>query len=184
MRNTSIHVAYELSPSSERFVTLDRYIDADWLGFSAIPKNGLERKIQRPKLSRYRAAFETVLSTRHRENPFIISHMPILSVAIESAKALLGNSSPHIAFSFNYTTLPTGNRQTWHKRMLANVDRFVVFSNYERQLYAEYFGLPENRFVFTPWTQDPPPVAVLNDIPFGGDYICAIGGEVAFTDDG
>lgn len=177
MTTTSLHVAYELSPADERFVTLDRYADADWLGFSAQPQNLLERKIQRPKLSRYRSAVETVRSTHSRGRPFIISHMPTLTVAIECARRVLGEKAPHIAFAFNYTELPFGKRLTFQKRLLASVDRFVVFSNYERKLYSEHFEIPVDRFVFTPWTQNPPPVATLDETPFNGNYFCAIGGE-------
>lgn len=177
MSATSLHVAYELSPRDERFVELDRYATADWLGFSAQPRNAIERAIQRPRLSRYRAALETVASTRGRAKPVIVSHMPTLSVAIEGVKSVLRTRAPHIAFAFNYTALPTGSRLALQRRLLAGIDRFVVFSNYERSLYSEHFDIPAERFIFTPWTQGPPPVAELSEVPFDGDYLCAIGGE-------
>lgn len=177
MSNTSLHVAYELSPADERFITLDRYADAEWQGFSAQPQNMLERNVQKPKLARYRAALETVLSTRSRRHPIIVSHMPSLSVAIEGVKRLMGSRVSHIAFAFNYTTLPQDTRLAVQRRLLTGIDRFVVFSNYERALYSQHFEIPIERFVFTPWTQAPPPVSDLKDVPFNGNYLCAIGGE-------
>jgi glycosyltransferase involved in cell wall biosynthesis len=175
--HTSLHVAYELSPREERFVQLDRYATAEWLGFSAIAENAMERRIQRPKLSRYRAAWQVVMSTRGRDRPAIVSHMPTLTVAVEGFRKLLGCTAPHIAFSFNYTELPTGRRLALQRRALQSVDRFVVFSNHERQLYSQHFGIPLERFVFTPWTQSPPPLAEPVERPFAEPYLCAIGGE-------
>jgi glycosyltransferase involved in cell wall biosynthesis len=51
----------------------------------------------------------------------------------------------------------------------------VVFSRFEKELYAGYFGIDPERIRFLPWAMDPPVPGPEN--PVSGDYVCAVGGE-------
>jgi len=59
---------------------------------------------------------------------------------------------------------------------LSGIDRFVVYSGVEQDLYPQIFSLPANKFDIVLWGIRPPEADMAT--PFeGGDYICAIGGN-------
>ena len=164
--------AFELSPPGAEFI--DFGDDVERLDFSAVPRSPLERLIKRPKLSRYRAAGEAV---RAAGGMPIISHLPRMTAAVQSIQWLHRDRSPHLAFAFNFTDLPTGFSLAYMKRALATVDRFIVFSEFERQLYPGYFALEAARFHYLRWAQKPPPIAP-EPSPFRrNSYVSAVGGE-------
>jgi glycosyltransferase involved in cell wall biosynthesis len=85
-------------------------------------------------------------------------------------------STPHLAYSFNFTDFPKGFRFREMRRAFSTIDRFAVFSNMERQLYSERFGIPVERFTFVPWGVSAPievPLRRRVDHP----YVAAAGGE-------
>src|SRR5207302_10311135 len=83
----------------------------------------------------------------------------------------------HLAFSFNFTDLPVGVVRKLMVQAFPSVERFVVFSNIERELYAEYFNLPINRIDMLYWSVQPPSVDRSEAPLEPGDYICAIGSQ-------
>ena len=176
MNTTAIINVPELSPAEEEFVSLRRHPDLPWIRLSGVPRNPVERMVKKPKLSRYRAAIETVLHTRRVHNPVVISHLPLMTAAVSRALRAGNARARHIGFAFNFTQLPVGRRLSYLQQAYRAVDRFVVFSEYEKALYASLFGLDRSRIVATLWTQGRPPS---NDsvVPFGTPYLCAIGGE-------
>jgi glycosyltransferase involved in cell wall biosynthesis len=88
----------------------------------------------------------------------------------------LGVSIPVLAFTFNFAELPKGRlRRLAAARMFASIERFVIFSSMERQLYAAAFGLPEERFDMIHWSVAPPECS--EGRIEEGDYVCAIGGN-------
>jgi len=83
----------------------------------------------------------------------------------------------HLAFSFNFTELPTGIARRLMARAFRSVERFVVFSGMERRLYANHFDLPVTRFDMLHWGVRAPDVDC-NDPPIiKGKYICALGSQ-------
>lgn len=83
----------------------------------------------------------------------------------------------HLAFSFNYTELPTGMTRRLMARAFRPVERFVVFSGMERRLYADHFDLPASRFDMVHWGVRAPAVDCREPPAVHGDYICAIGSQ-------
>jgi glycosyltransferase involved in cell wall biosynthesis len=82
-----------------------------------------------------------------------------------------------MGFSFNFTQLPTSFKRRIFERMLKRADRLVVFSRFERDLYARTFRLSLDRIDFLPWAVNPPTVEA-PDVPLEyGHYVCAIGGN-------
>lgn len=162
----------ELSAKGAEFVRLPAgYARRD---FSALPQNALERMVTRPKVSRLRAAWMGAATARGGP---IVSHLPRTTAAVGHALAALRSASPHLAFSFNFTRLPTGPDRRRLRSSFLRVSRFCVFSEYERQLYPRNFRLPEDVFVRTMWTQ-PPPVASPDAGPLPPKtYVSAVGGE-------
>ncbi|MDB5812508.1 MAG: hypothetical protein JWN94_4630, partial [Betaproteobacteria bacterium] len=83
----------------------------------------------------------------------------------------------HLAFSFNFTDLPAGLQRTVMTRAFRRIERFVVYSNLEKDLYARFFDLPPERFDMIHWGVQCP--TVKSDVPplEAGHYICAIGSQ-------
>lgn len=83
----------------------------------------------------------------------------------------------HLAFSFNYTELPAGMARRLMARAFRSIERFVVFSELERGIYADHFDLPLERFDMLHWGAQPP--CIDPDAPplERGDYLCALGSQ-------
>lgn len=170
---TAINVP-DLSPADDAFTQLQTRHALRWVGLSGQPANALERSIRGMRLSRYRAAAQAALRAGPRS--FVISHLPLMTAAVAHLLRLRGDV-PHLGFAFNFTRLPTGRRLQYLQGALRRVDKMVVFSRYEHELYSEHFGIERERFQPVIWTQGPPPVQAdtgLNDVR---PYLCAIGGE-------
>ncbi len=152
-----------------------------WQCIPGKPQNLLERRLHRPNLARWRAAAQAVLLARKApKHSVLVSHLPLMAVATETLRARFCPNVPHIAFAFNFTDLPKGWRHRVQKQAFAQLDEFVVFSRFEIDLYADYFGIPEERLRFLPWSMDTPepgPVSPLNTDRLPNGYLCAIGGE-------
>lgn len=150
-----------------------------WRHVSGRPANMVERWVRRPYLARWRAAAQVCATARAApEESVIVTHLPGLTMATGLMRLRLCPSVPHIAFSFNFTTLPVGLRHRMMVRGIAGVAEFVVYSQFERGLYAERFGIDPARLRFLPWTMRPPLAGP--QLPPGlpeGPYLCAIGGE-------
>lgn len=100
-----------------------------------------------------------------------------MTAAVSTALASIRRPSPHLAFSFNFTNLPTGFRKLYLQKAFARVDQFAVFSQYERSLYADTFDIDPKKIVPVIWTQDAPCLSDTKDRLFRSPYVCAIGGE-------
>lgn len=145
-----------------------------WIGHSGLPAGSLERIIRRPRLSRYRAAWQAAGDARGAD--LIISHLPRMTAAVEHAAKLRGRRRPHLAFSFNFTELPEGRDLVRMRNAFKNVERFGVYSRYEATLYPQIFDIPADRFSPIMWAQEAPQTdqsAIVPDCP----YVVAIGGE-------
>lgn len=145
------------------------------------PRNRLERAIRRPHLGRWRAAAEAARAARSTANSaMLVSHLPMMAVATNVMRRVFCPGVPHIAFAFNFTDLPQGKRRAFLTRALAGIDEFVVFSRFERGLYAETLGLPEARIRFLPWAMEAPIPGPESPLPpdlRARGYLSAIGGE-------
>eukprot|EP01036_Dinobryon_divergens_P058830 gene58830-78492_t len=127
-----------------------------WRTHSGLPRNALERLVRRPSLGRWRAAFEAAWEARKSKNALLVSHLPLMAAATNLFRRALCPRVRHIAFAFNFTDLPTGWRKTFLAWAFKGIDEFVVFSTFERERYAAYFGIPIERLRFIPWVMDAP----------------------------
>lgn len=166
----------DLSPPDDDFTHLDIGQPLTWCRLSGLPSNALERLVPRIRVSRYRAAWQAGMACK--PGALVISHLPMMTAAVQQVMSLARKSSPHLGFAFNFTDLPTGPKFNYMRSNFRQVDQFAVFSRHEQDLYANYFDLPRERFVPTLWTQDVPPLA---DVPAAQGhmepFLCAIGGE-------
>lgn len=145
-----------------------------WSFHTASPRNWIERLVKRPKIARYRAAAKAAIDARNAD--IVISHLPRMTWWVALFGRLFSIKARHIAFSFNFTDLPTGLSHRLMSAAFRHVDRFVVFSSAEKSLYSQYFGIDPERIDVLPWAMRTPDVQP--DTPLiEGDYICAMGGE-------
>ena len=173
--SASIRVA-NISDSSSGFRWLDGRLPAEagveFVHFDRSPKNAVERRVYkespyaRPDVTGYRACAEAAIAAARGQLDLIVTHLPTFAARMAAMRAALLVDSlaarqkrprvAHLAWAFHFTNLPTGTKRTVLTRILSNIDHFVVFSNMERALYAEYFSIPEDRFEFVPWCIKPP----------------------------
>lgn len=164
----------ELSSVDDPFIDLAALGDRSvlWHRFSGLPRNVLERRVQRPRISRYRAAAEAVRATRG--SAAIISHMPRMTNAVIARGG--GKLPPHLAFAFNFTDLPLAAKRLKMRERFQRVDQFCVYTAFEAEMYANAFGLDPARFRPVTWTQDVPVLATRVPLP-PRRFVIAVGGE-------
>ncbi len=89
---------------------------------------------------------------------------------------LLGVRAQHIAYYFNFPSLPKGLGLWARKKVFSRLSCVVVPSKAEQEIYREYFALDSVRVECCPWTTDTPkfrPALPLIE----GDYVCAVGSQ-------
>ena len=154
----------------------------EWQGFSTAPAafsgGGLGARAARrfASFARYQGAH--ALANVAKTHPFdmIVSHGPLATAWTAGVLGSAKNDARHLAFSFNFTDLPTGLRKTLMKRAFNTVDAFAVFTDGEQQLYADTFGLDPQKILRAPWGVAPP-LSALPAKEINGAYMAALGGE-------
>lgn len=113
----------------------------------------------------------------HDGAKILVSHGP-RPAAYWGCMAGANEVDAHIVYSFNFTDLPTGLERVAMRRGFRHVTRFVVASQWERHLYADYFDIPESRIEFRHWGVRPPEDGEAS-VPakVQGSYVCALGSQ-------
>jgi glycosyltransferase involved in cell wall biosynthesis len=161
----------------------------DWRFFSTRPRGTLEKLIKRPALGRYRACHELARGARSGDFDLIVTHLPLVTCWTELF-CRRRRKCPHVAFAFNFTNLPTGARLMLMRRAFKTVDRLIVFSQFEKTLYGDYFRIldAEARIDVIPWrirdprsSRLPSPVESASESESGSrsgtGAICAVGSQ-------
>lgn len=148
-----------------------------WTTHSGLPRNALERRIKRPHLGRYRAAWTAVQEARTTPDALLVSHLPLMGGATNLLRRRFCPAVPQIGFSFNFTDLPTGARRRYLARALRGISECVVYSRFELDLYPTYFDMDPALFRFLPWAMEPPQPGPDNPTGLTTPYLCSIGGE-------
>jgi len=126
--------------------------------------------------TRWRATVEARrLLASHRGPNILVSHGP--RPATYWGWFGGGALDAHDVYSFNYTELPTRLERHAMARAFRNVTRFVVSSQWERELYADYFDIPVSRIAFQHWGVRPPAVEADNARLIDAPYVCALGSQ-------
>jgi glycosyltransferase involved in cell wall biosynthesis len=148
-----------------------------WEFFHPIPGNRLERSIVRPDLALMRSCWHAVRAARRGGAKLLITHDPRTAFRCATLMRMTGSRLPHVAWSFNFTRLPVGLGRRMMAQAFADVDRFVVFSTMERELYGEVFGIPAEKVDVVFWGAGEPTVTQPEAPIEPGEYICAVGGN-------
>lgn len=181
-----------LCASSERVIvnlSSHRRADWDWLGpcfpegefswrsYSEHPRSTLERRVQRPRLSRYRAVCRGLWDARRENAAVLVTHGPRIAAAAGTLYQSMGLKMPHLAMAFTMTGLPGRAGRRYIARAVSRVDRFVCFSSIERERYSELFDIPAEKIDIWRWAVREPAYDFSTAPIESGEYICAIGGE-------
>jgi len=127
-------------------------------------------------LKRLRAAW-LALSYTTKETSLLVSHGP--RPALYASTLAFGRlkKTPHLAFSFNFTELPSPRRQAIMARAFQSIDRFTVFSSMEKKLYSRVFDLDPKRIDVLHWAVVPFEKSKLLKPVQDPHYICAVGSQ-------
>lgn len=178
--NASLRIACCSPIPTPGWKWISRSLDADrftWQFFNTAPRTCLERRIPKPNLARFRACRETARCAECENADLIVTHAPLVTCWTELFRSKrTGKRAPHLAFSFNFTHLPTGIRHTLMRRAFATVDRFVVFSTFEKALYSERLGIPAEKIDMIHWGVQAPAEDARPPL-VAGEYISAVGSQ-------
>lgn len=139
-------------------------------------RSRLLRKLPGPHVGRLRAGLEVRALLARRQADLLVSHGPYTSYYVEAVGRGGRRDVPHIAFAFNFTDFPQGYRLGAMQRAFARIDRLVVYSEMERGLYAERFGVPVDHFTFMRWGVAAP-ITRPGPCTINSPYVAALGGE-------
>ncbi|PZV10450.1 MAG: glycosyltransferase [Leptolyngbya sp.] len=81
----------------------------------------------------------------------VITVFPQLASAVGMYQQLSGKHIPVVAWLFNVGTCHSGLRRWVAQSSLQHIDRFVVHTRRECDIYSQWLGLPKERFVFFPY---------------------------------
>jgi glycosyltransferase involved in cell wall biosynthesis len=144
-------------------------------------KTWLEKRVPRPNLTNIRVGLKAALEARRLHADVVVTHDPRVAFWVSTMSRLVGVRTRLLAHTFNFTRLPHTLLPPAIARVIfaaafAHVDRFVVFSQAEAEIYSRYFGVPRERFDLVLWGMNVPDVE--EGPPFvPGDYVCAVGGN-------
>ncbi len=147
-----------------------------WHACSSYVHPGMAMRLKWPA-NRFRAAVTArYLLRNHLGRGVLVSPGPLATLYSEVFAR--PRDALHLAFSFNFTILPTGARRILFRRYLKRANRFVVASSMERDLYSDYFDIDANCIDLLLWSIQPPIDEMSKPARFGPDgYICAIGSQ-------
>ncbi|MBM0740901.1 glycosyltransferase family 4 protein [Phormidium sp. CLA17] len=81
----------------------------------------------------------------------VVTVFPQLASAVGIQQRLSGRRIPVVAWLFNVGTCPNGMRRWLAQVSLQDIDRFVVHTRRERDMYSQWLGIPKERFEFFPY---------------------------------
>jgi glycosyltransferase involved in cell wall biosynthesis len=124
-------------------------------------------------------ALRAALLARRIGASAVVAHGPTIAAWYGLVARLLRVRAPLLAHTFNFITFPslTKRRMLSFAYRVARIQRYVVYSSMERQLYAETFGIPVQRFDVVLWGGDLRALSTPGPPAEAGDYVCAIGGN-------
>ncbi|MBD1851512.1 glycosyltransferase family 4 protein [Leptolyngbya sp. FACHB-711] len=109
----------------------------------------------------------------HRTHGGVITVFPQLAAAVAMQKHLLRKDAPVVAWMYNVGTCSSGVRRLLAQKSSQAIDRFVVHTQRERQIYSDWLELPIERFEFVPYQV--PEIPVTYEENTAQPFIAALG---------
>ena len=166
----------DLSPRWNWLKDEFKHDNSDWLHYSSQALKLPEFLPKKESIARAIAAFRAVNKAKGK-NAVLVSHGPRPTYYGASFAKTFCPHINHLAYSFNFTHLPTGAQHKLMAKAYQQPTKFVSYSTVERALYAEYFDIPIERIDMLHWAVHAPTIDS-TEKPIESDrYICAIGSQ-------
>jgi glycosyltransferase involved in cell wall biosynthesis len=145
--------------------------------FARFPARRFDQVLGILNLRRVIGCFGAVRMAQRINARTIVTHGPTLAAWCAIFARLFGLKVEIIAHSFNFSALPGSAKRAVFRLAFSSIERFVVFSQIEKQVYSKSFCIPIDRFDFVHWGVRPPRVEPPDRPVEPGDYVSAIGGN-------
>lgn len=148
----------------------------DWDFYQATFFGPIDRYLRYPLLGRIVVGWRLRRAVKKGKVDVVVTHFPSPTAWMSLLLMGVSRNAVHLAFAFNFTNLPSGFKRTQLARLYRRVDRFVVFSTMEKQLYADHFGISEHKFELILWGSAHPLVQP-GPRQIEARYVVSMGGE-------
>ena len=175
MRRITIVCCSEIADPSWRWIEACLPDAEVQFEFARCPPARGEQKFARFSFARLRLSLEAVRMAHRSRAQVLVTHGPTLAAWCALLMRAFGLEISILAHSFNFTTLPNVFKRAVFRFAFSRIERFVVFSRLEREIYSKYFRIPIDRFDFVYWGVRPPNVE--DSVSFEKEYVSAIGGN-------
>ncbi len=166
----------ELSPSWNWLESLTQDPGIEWRQSTTQSFTTLNKLPKGVVLSRILAA-RAAIELSQTQQPVLVSHGPRPAFYASLLSSQRTHPKHHLAFSFNFTTLPSAMRRGPMIRAYKKIERFVVASTLERSLYSRVFDIEPERIHVQLWAVQP---FLKENLPRPvpeGRYLCAVGAQ-------
>ncbi len=166
----------ELSPGWNWLESLTRDANIEWRQSTTQSFTTVNKLPKGVVLSRILAA-RAAIQLSQTEQPILVSHGPRPAFYASLLSSRRSHPKHHLAFSFNFTTLPNAARVSPMIRAYKKIERFVVASSLERTLYSRVFDIEPERIHVQLWAVKPHFKERLPRPVPEGRYLCAVGAQ-------
>ena len=134
-----------------RYVSEDKY-DFELIARSQPMQSWHERKVKFTTPFQWSIHWQHAAAALKSDADGVITVFPQLPASVGLQKLLTGSKKPVIAWTFNVGNYDVGPLRQWLARLSFNqIDRFVVHTPQEIDIYSKWLNLPKSRFEFVPF---------------------------------
>jgi glycosyltransferase involved in cell wall biosynthesis len=134
-------------------------------------------RFNRFNLDRLRTSLAAIRVARRSRAQVLVTQGPTLAAWCALIARMKGFRISILAHSFNFTSLPGPLKRLVFRLAFSSIDRFVVYSKVEREIYSKCFAVPIDRIDFVRWGVRTPTVLGLRGNTEVVEYVSAIGGN-------
>ncbi|MEM1252274.1 MAG: glycosyltransferase family 4 protein [Cyanobacteria bacterium P01_H01_bin.21] len=153
----AVIAAYFRQEHIDNHIWLSRLVPEEKYDFQLIERsepitNWHDRKVKFTTFSQWIIHWKHAASALNSDASGVITLFPQLPTVVGLQKILRRSNKPVVAWTFNVGNYKVGTLRRWLSQLsLRQIDRFVVHSRQEIDIYSEWLNLPKDRFEFVPF---------------------------------
>ena len=153
----AVIAAYFRQEHVDQHIWLSRLVSHDKYNFQLMMRstpitNWHDRKVKFTTLSQWLVHWKHAAAALNSDAQGVITLFPQLPTVIGIQKLLRGSKKPVVAWTFNIGNYKVGPLRRWLSQLsLKQIDRFIVHSRQEIDIYSEWLKMPKERFEFVPF---------------------------------
>ncbi|MBT9311109.1 glycosyltransferase family 4 protein [Leptothoe kymatousa] len=153
----AVIAAYFRQEHIEKHIWLSRFVSPEKYDFQLMMRskpitNWHDRDVKFTTLPQWLIHWKHAAAALNSEAKGVITLFPQLPTVIGLQKLLTGSRKPVVAWTFNIGNYKVGPlRRRLSQLSLSRIDRFIVHSRQEIDIYSDWLGLPKERFEFVPF---------------------------------